>query len=786
MNAALQDRLHALAVQRRELVASLRENPRGLGWCEEHTALVDDAIQLVARDVAEGGMLPFCVVATGGYGRRELSPYSDVDLAVVPAHENPTVLDPAVKAFFRGVGEASRMLGLELGYAFLLISDTPGLDAKSRTGLIDARLIGGPIDQYARLLDALAETMSVGQFVLRKIQEREEAFAKYHDTPLVVEPQLKEGAGGLRCFQTASWIGTCIGRQALRPSRDYSYLLRIRNLLHLVTQRHQDLLTRARRDEIAEILDLNPYDLASQVSAAALQLHRVYEEGRASLAEARFALSRGVLAIRGEARVLAGADLGEAAAGIGIATDLGLKVEPVGLSTGTSIAGSAALYAVAHGEKTLRNLDDAGLLTALLPELARCRTLMSRDGQHMYTVFEHTLRVVRALDSIQEGYLRSIKDSITDLQPLYLAILLHDVGKVDPDNPHSLSGAKIAQGVCERWGLRPELSDLVSWLVLEHLTMAHFIQLRDLENPDTVRDFRETVGTQERLDMLTLLTWADVQAVSQDAWTAAQETFLRDLYDSTTDLMHAGDAAQESDMPAVRRRLTRHFQDEKTDEESVQAFIDSLPAHYLTSTPPSLVRLHYRLAEKARDGEPTVDARSIPELGATEFTICCKDSPALLSRLLGVLYAFDLSMVGVRASTSAAETPVALDVLTASFGGRVVPTATANQVTRALYDVIEGRQSVRELLTQRGKDADRSQRMFSYSLVPGSTAVLEIRSPRGRGMPYRFSRLFSDLNWNILAARVGQWADSAAAAFYLEGQGGRELTSQEVDAALAR
>src|SRR5438105_3652275 len=111
MNAPIREKLDALAARRMALLEDLRRYPRGLSWCEEHTAIVDEAVRLVAGDRA----LPFCVVATGGYGRRELSPFSDVDLAVVAADENPDVLDPAVKAFFRSVGEASRVLGLQLG-----------------------------------------------------------------------------------------------------------------------------------------------------------------------------------------------------------------------------------------------------------------------------------------------------------------------------------------------------------------------------------------------------------------------------------------------------------------------------------------------------------------------------------------------------------------------------------------------------------------------------------------------------------------------------------------------
>src|SRR5262249_44484053 len=138
------------------------------------------------------------------------------------------------------------------------------------------------------------------------------------------------------------------------------------------------------------------------------------------------------------------------------------------------------------------------------------------------------------------------------------------------------------------------------------------------DNLDTIRDFAAIVQTQERLDYLTLLTWADVTAVSGSAWTLAQDAFLRALYEGTSSLLGAA-VSETPDAPAVRQRLARQLRGGDVDEAEVQAFVESLPAYYLTSAPPSLVRLHFKLAEKAREGEPSVEAQALPELGATDF-----------------------------------------------------------------------------------------------------------------------------------------------------------------------
>jgi [protein-PII] uridylyltransferase len=167
------------------------------------------------------------------------------------------------------------------------------------------------------------------------------------------------------------------------------------------------------------------------------------------------------------------------------------------------------------------------------------------------------------------------------------------------------------------------------------------------------------------------------------------------------------------------------------------------------------------------------------------MTVCTLDSPGLLSRLLGVVYAFDLSVGSIRACTTMTSPAVALDVFTVNFGGRPVPQATAQQLNAAVRDVVTGERTVEELLTRRGKDPNRNQRYFQYTYHLGAPGILEVRADRGRGMPYRFSRLIAEEGWNIVSARVGQWAGSAAAAFYVLGPGGRALDREEVNDAMS-
>ncbi|HVT14203.1 MAG TPA: HD domain-containing protein [Fimbriimonadaceae bacterium] len=775
-------RIEELSAQRQRLIQDLLARPRGRSWCEEHSNLADEVILELVRDLVPSAS-EIAVIAVGGYGRRELAPYSDIDVTVVPENDGSPETDSIVRRFFQGLHDAfGTYMRMSVGYAYRLVADAAGLDGKTRTGLLDARLIAGSPAVFNSLQDALDETFAAGEFILEKIEERQAMFAKYHDTPLVVEPHLKEGAGGLRCFHCANWLRAAIGEREARPHRAYDSILKLRNVLHAQAGKQVDLLSRQRQQEICEVLGTDPFALMSEHASNGLHVHQHYLRAVEKLHDARFQLGRGCVSIRGEARILADADAGEAAVGISVATLLGLRVPDLNPGTPASVNGASAAFALSRGEATVRNIDRSGLLEQLLPELTACRTLIPNDSVHAYTVFEHTLRVVREIESLDpDSFLGQLRDSLYDVEALYLAALLHDVGKLLSEPEHPRIGARIANNIGTRWGLSPRVTDTVVWLIEHHLETSHVIRYRDLAEPGTARDFAALVGDQNRLSMLVLLSYADVRAVGPGLWTPAQDAFLRELHDRTSAIL--SESIPSPAPSAQRARLMRELSGEDASPEEVQAFVSSLPVHYLNSTPFDRVRVHMRMVAKAREGRPTIDVNHRPDLSATDFTICCLDEPGLLNKILGAFYALDLRPQGIRACTTA-DVPVALDVFTVNFNGRPVPSATAADTTSALLAVISGERNMEALVRERGKDPDRTQRVLSYRYIEGNPGILEIRAPRGRGLPFRLSRLVLRHGWNISSARLGQWADNASAALYLTKQDGSAPSKAEVDAAM--
>jgi [protein-PII] uridylyltransferase len=411
---------------------------------------------------------------------------------------------------------------------------------------------------------------------------------------------------------------------------------------------------------------------------------------------------------------------------------------------------------------------------------------MPTDTVHEFTVFEHTMQVIRNLDNARtDPFSGELIQSLGSPDALYLAALLHDVGKIDRSLPHSESGARIAEKVCARWQLDSNLSNQIVWLVKEHLTMARFIRMRDLMHPDTTEEFAEIVGDPQRLTMLTLLTAADIAAVSSSTYTPAIATFLRQLYESTASVLHR-DGTEDDDPLLTRKRLLRSLASSNSDPDDVSRYLDEMPTYYLASTPTDIARLHMHYVTEARAERSTIDFTANQSLAATEITVCTRDKSGLLNQVLGVLYAFDLSLLAVRATTTRGTPAIALDTFVAGFAGKPVPASTLRELQTVLQKVIDGELPARDVILSRGKDPDRRQRLFTYTYQEGTPGILDIRAPRGRGMPYRFSKIFAEQGWNIVSARVGQWAGSGAASFYITHADGapvpREKVSELLDA----
>lgn len=766
MSDRLAETAASLCGQKANLFESLRQNPSGSSWCRQLSALYDSMWREIWREArTRFADAPDCsIVATGGYGRQEMAPHSDVDVVFIPSQESPE-LDRAVRWMFMVAHEQfGKVLGVRLSYVFRLASDLPGLDSIGLSNLMDARHVAGSSSPFQSLNSSLWAAFPTSDFLYAKIEERHTEYAKTHGSPLVTQPHLKLGAGGLRDFHSSNWIGLAIGERAVPISEDVDFVLKMRNLLHITAGKYWDELNYARREGLAELLGRNAFELGSAIADSMASIHARYQTGLKRLVENRYALGRYAQAVRGEARIEPGTPAGQAAIVLADAKRIGLDL-PHSLPSLHPDSGPEVATALTSGSSAIRAMGGTGIFDVVFPELARCQTLMPRDASHKYTVYEHTLRALEEFEKIPPNTgIGAVKDLLADPTPLILAILFHDLGKADPERSHSDSGAEIALEACNRWSLDESLTNSVAWLVKEHLSMSQTIRTRDIDLPETVAEFAEGIPDMDALIALTLLTYCDVSSVGPDLWTPVQETYLLTLFERAGHMIQNQEGGELSEHE-VAQRVLRSV--DAGDSEDMETFLAVMPAHYLLSTSEETVVKHSRLYSEISAGEVLVDFLDHRDIDLTEVTVAMRDRHGILPDILGVFYSHNLTIQNLRCSTSS-ETPAGIiDTFLLAKAGKPVDYRQRRVIENDLRSVLLGQIPVDDLVRKRGKDPNRRQQFFTLEIFDREPVILEIRAPKGRGLAFRLSRVISQQGLSILSARLGQWAGSASAGFYV-------------------
>lgn len=754
----------------------------GLSWCRRNTEIADGVLRELYLSTCPNAAI--AVTAVGGYGRRELGPFGDLDLVFLSLDEEASQGEGEVRALFNALLAVSDEIGWSIDYALRYPSDLLALDDKSRTALLDARLVAGPEDVFVRFMAEFNDTFPVARFLSDKRRERLDFRKRFGYTPRKVEFNIRDGAGGMRDYQAAAWFRKVLGADPITGlEENYDFMVAVRNALQITTERKEDRLLRTRHTHVASKLGSEPQRVFAKLMRSA---ELFQEEWRKALRLAQMgdiALADGVIAKGGACVIEPGATLSAAAAGVCRAVDLGIRVEPGQISNDVVGDGPAAADKLTTGANYLRALDRSGVLSALIPAFHDTKYLLPDDPVHEFTVGEHTLCVVDNLDELRSAGEHDAAWSDADHRALYLAAILHDLGKADTSAPHSVVGEDLSRHMESRLGLQPHEGDEIAWLVREHLTLARMARTHDLQSPGTPLELARICGTQPRLAMLYLLTIADIGAVSSETLTPHGLHSMRDLYEKARTVIGVDEVHAD---PAVYRSAALEKLRKLDEGAGVQNFLESMPTHYLIGTARESFPLHAEYVRSARAGEMTIVFDNSAASNTTEITICCADlsKPGLLSRMLGVIYAHDLTVHGVRAASTEGKHIIALDQITTSYRKELVPKNLSGAVSSSLKVCLTDEDALEELLRKHNKDPDQRQQFLNYRFVPGSPSVLEIETPIGRGMPYRVTKMLAHFGWNVYVARMGQWAGRAVARFYLADPDG-PLTESTVATAIS-
>ena len=835
---------------------ALRENT-GMDLLAHNTALVDAVLRRLfglaverAQAGGHGQEAPpaLAIIATGGYGRRELAPFSDVDVTFVPALEDDPYLNILIKDMFQMVMDVFLYgADLKVGYAYRLLGDLGLLDHQTQTTLLDSRFLCGDKALFTEFRAEFRAHLLTADFLFQKWAEREGVLLK-HGGDLVygVEPNVKEGAGGLRDIQNAEWMGevrchaglsqvwpVLVEQEYVTPgdaaeikaARDFLHCTRA--ALHIAGSGARDKLTAEKQEDVAALLGYADTAEAPAVEifmreyfSAAASARRISRKvirrcldseigmglGLASV-ERRLTLADADAAERDPALPLHVAELSQAY-GLSVSDSLDEEIRrflvrnpaPADwLLTGRVL--TRILLAGRDVAGALERLEAFGALAWLLPEFGPLMTLIPYDAAHDFTVGAHSLHVVRNLERFRtdagfpEG--RRIFGEVAHPEVLYLAGLLHDIGKQWPHGSHAETGADAAAKICERLGWDNERRDKVVFLIRHHLLMAETSRLRDMALEETTREFLRQVPDMDCLHMLYLLTYADTAAVGAGVWTDVQGRFLAELYGRGEALLSAPPAedgglppAPALDLKRQRERIRKGLAQHNLPTDIILEHTRNLPAQYLLNTPLEDMYLHIAMINRLRETfEPAVDFKHEFGTDYSELTLCAYDDPkpGLLAKITGVLYAHDVNLHTAQVFTRDASVRIAIDTLWIDYRGKPLSPHKRGELSESLRRVLLGKIGIGELLQSRRKPL-KEQAIYAANLDDNASerfSLLEVSAPDETGVVYRLSRAVSDLGWNIHAARLSVWGSRARDAFYVTDRDGGKVPASDVSRLLS-
>ena len=660
---------------------------------------------------------PMALLAVGGFGRGHLHPHSDIDLLLLhDAEELPDPAREAVEHFVTVLWDAGFYLGHSVRNLAQCFEETAA-DVSTATSLMEVRLLCGPERLYDELVAATApdRVWSPADFFHAKFEEQQARYAQFGETAYNLEPNIKEGPGGLRDIQMVGWVakrrfgdtdlhglvrhGFLVESEYRELVEGQRYLWRVRYALHLIAGRAEDRLLFEFQRQAAELFGYEGDPATNEAVERFMQGYYREVTRLERLNERLLQLFREELL---DQEALPPEPLGkdfQLVNGYLEVTDPGLfKRRPIALmelflllARHEFIAGVRAstirlvvdhLYLVDEAYRNdpevlghflellrqpqgvysqLQRMNRYAVLARLIPPFADIVGRMQFDLFHVYTVDQHILFVVRNLRRFAYGKYRDIYpkaprvfQGVRKPELLYLAALFHDIAK-GRGGDHSELGAVDAHAFCSRLPLSSEDAELVAWLVEEHLLMSQTAQKKDISDPATIRAFADTVKTQLRLDYLYLLTVADISATSPRLWNSWKSGLLWELRQVTSRVL-----AQDPETPQLReqaiaqsRVATLHLlASQGVDRRAAETFWESLPRSVLLRWSAAQLAWATKSVLETPGEQTLVALRPCDERQVSEVLVVAEDYTGLFATVTTVFDEMGLDVLSARVATS--------------------------------------------------------------------------------------------------------------------------------------
>ncbi|WP_027135269.1 [protein-PII] uridylyltransferase [Geminicoccus roseus] len=797
----------------------------------------------------------FAVLAVGGYGRSELCPHSDVDLLFLVPYKRTPVAEQIAEFVLYRLWD----LGLKVGHATRSTAECIKLaqqDLSVSTALLEARPLWGDEGSIGELRDRYRKEIVQGHeaaFIEAKLAERDDRHLRVGDSRYLLEPNVKEGKGGLRDLHTLGWLArfvygasdlTALVQSGLLTRRDlatfkrsHAFLLAVRCHLHWLTGRAEDRLTLDVQPEIASRMGfrarvrakgverfMKRYYLAARevgnltriVCAALEEQHR----RRPKFALPRFGLSRkrvdgfiiqgNRLALDDPAtfqnepvRILQLFQTADAR---------GLDIHPATLAAvGHALPRiDAALRDDPHANRLfmeiltsrrdpalgLTRMNEAGVLGKFVPDFGRIVAQMQHNLYHVYTTDEHTIRAIDILRQIEDGRIGGEVPLATELFPkllsrraLFVAAFLHDIGK-GRGGRHSEVGATIARRLCPRFGLAPEETETVVWLVRHHLLMSDTAFRRDLEDPKTIQDFVDVVQSPERLKLLLVLTVCDIRAVGPNVWNGWKGQLLRELH-------HEAEAALQSGDPRGRRSARTN----RAKGELEQALLTAPdgwwtreridrhiarhdPRYWLGFSTEELVRHAELIRQTESQAMPIgIDFRVDTFRDRSELLLYAPDHPGLFMKVAGAIALGGASIVDAHIFTTTDGT--ALDMLGFQDAEKHVAVDDPERLQRIrtnLIKALSGEIWLEKALAGRRSLPARADvfrvepRVLLDNNASRTHTVIEVNGRDRPGLLFDLAKALKESGLVISSAHISTYGERVVDVFYVKDVFGMKVT----------
>lgn len=870
MRAALLPLLRTVSTEGRNKARSLLEANKGGGMlCAERISWLQDQMIIAIFDLVAHHVYPkaadsVAITAVGGYGRGTLAPGSDIDLLFLLPLHSTDAMRKSVEFLLYVLWD----LGFKVGHATRTVEECIRLsreDMTIRTAILETRFICGhhPLaEELDTRFDREIVHNSGPDFIAAKLGERDVRHQKAGDTRYLVEPNVKEGKGGLRDIQTLFWIAKyhygvrdpaeLVKRGVLSRTewrlfeKAEDFLWAVRCHMHFLTGKAEERLSFDIQREIAAAIGYNARPGLSAVERFMKHYFLVTKDVGdltrvlcAALEEEQAKPAPGITGVisrfRHRHRKIAGtSEFVEDRGRIALADPDVFRRDPVSLIRLFHIADLAGLEYQPDALKqisrclslidndlreneeanrlflsiltsprtpamTLRRMNEAGVLGRFIPEFGRIVALMQFSMYHHYTVDEHLIRAVDALSDIDKGkfaeehpLVNKLMPSVEERAALYVAVLLHDIAKGRQED-HSIAGARVARKLCPRFGLNPKQTELVVWLIDQHLLMSMTAQTRDLNDRKTITDFAGRVQSMDRLKSLLILTVCDIRAVGPGVWNGWKGQLLRTLYYETEILLSGGfsESSRKERAGAAEQALLKALgADWTVKDRKVYGKLHYQP-YLLTVALDDQIRHAGFIRETDKAGKALATmVRTDSFRAITEITVLAPDHPRLLSIIAGACAAAGANIADAQIFTTSDGRALDTIMVNREFANDEDELRRAATIGRMIEDVLSGKKRLPEVIAIRAR-AKKRNKTFSVptsvtisNTLSNKFTVIEVECLDRTGLLAEITAVLSDLSLDIQSARITTFGEKVIDTFYVTDIVGMKITNENRQASI--